>query len=323
MLRLDRGDGSVGFGEASVVDWLGSGGSARDVARALDSLCERVAADRPSPQTLLRLTLDDGLPSAVRAGLQTALLDAEARAKGTSVAELLGAESDAALPISALVGEGEPEAMAREAAAWVARGYAGVKLKVGRDAEADLRRARALREAIGPAAELRLDANRAWSHTEAMANLARLRAVAPAFVEEPCDPEAAGETDPAEWQALRALVPVAADESIADDGDLERALERRSCDVLVVKLERVGGPLPALHLAARARAAGLAVVFTDSIESEVGRAATVHVARAAYRSETEAQALGLGGLFLLQGADGEAECRAIGPGLGAVEGVWR
>src|SRR5207248_1657719 len=47
-------------------------------------------------------------------------------------------------------------------------GFTHLKLKVGGDLETDLRRARLVRDAIGPAHRLSLDANQAWGVDEAI-----------------------------------------------------------------------------------------------------------------------------------------------------------
>lgn len=51
---------------------------------------------------------------------------------------------------------------------WVAAGIGSVKMKVGRDREDDLRRVRAVRDAIGPAVELFVDANGAYTRKDAL-----------------------------------------------------------------------------------------------------------------------------------------------------------
>ena len=63
------------------------------------------------------------------------------------------------------------------------------KLKVGRDLDDDLRRARIVREEIGPERVLVLDANQAWSLDEAIAAMAELKAVDPWWIEEPTCPD--------------------------------------------------------------------------------------------------------------------------------------
>jgi muconate cycloisomerase len=114
-------------------------------------------------------------------------------------------------------------------------------------------------------------------------------------------------------------VRVALDESVRNRADLGRAITRGGFQVLVLKLERAGGPLAALAMAEVAAAAGIEVVFTDSIESPVGRAATAHVAAAAQRhTGFEPRPLGLGGLLLLDDAPKSPRPAFVvdGPGLG-------
>ena len=85
---------------------------------------------------------------------------------------------------------GYPEATlperAREA---LADGFTHLKLKVGADLESDLRRARLVREAIGPANRLSLDANQAWGVEQAIEAIKALSVVDPWWIEEPTSPD--------------------------------------------------------------------------------------------------------------------------------------
>ena len=71
----------------------------------------------------------------------------------------------------------------------IAQGWSHFKLKVGADIEDDLRRARLMREEIGPDRLLMLDANQRWDVTEAIVAIRRLGAVAPWWIEEPTSPD--------------------------------------------------------------------------------------------------------------------------------------
>jgi len=75
---------------------------------------------------------------------------------------------------------------AREA---TAAGFTHLKLKVGGDVESDLRRAQAVRDAIGPELRLSLDANQAWGVDEAIAAIQVLSVVDPFWIEEPTSPD--------------------------------------------------------------------------------------------------------------------------------------
>jgi len=75
------------------------------------------------------------------------------------------------------------------ARAAMAAGFTHLKLKVGADPAADLRRARALRKAIGADGHLMLDANQVWSIGQAIDAMRPLAEVNPWWIEEPTSPD--------------------------------------------------------------------------------------------------------------------------------------
>lgn len=71
----------------------------------------------------------------------------------------------------------------------VAAGWTHFKQKVGGDIDDDMRRAAIIREEIGPDRVLMMDANQVWDVDEAIANMARLKAFNPWWIEEPTSPD--------------------------------------------------------------------------------------------------------------------------------------
>jgi L-fuconate dehydratase len=71
----------------------------------------------------------------------------------------------------------------------MAAGFNDLKMKVGGDPTADLRRARILRAAIGPDRRLMLDANQVWGVEEAITAVKALAEVDPWWIEEPTSPD--------------------------------------------------------------------------------------------------------------------------------------
>jgi L-fuconate dehydratase len=78
------------------------------------------------------------------------------------------------------------QALAKQA---MAAGFTDLKLKVGGDLSSDLRRARILREAIGPERRLMLDANQVWGVDQAITAVKALAEVDPWWIEEPTSPD--------------------------------------------------------------------------------------------------------------------------------------
>jgi L-fuconate dehydratase len=71
----------------------------------------------------------------------------------------------------------------------LAEGWTHFKLKVGGDGADDLRRARLVREMIGPDCKLSLDANQKWDVEEAIERTRNLAGVKPWWMEEPTSPD--------------------------------------------------------------------------------------------------------------------------------------
>jgi L-Ala-D/L-Glu epimerase len=89
--------------------------------------------------------------------------------------------------------------------------------------------------------------------------------------------------DVAGLRRLRALLPIAADEALGAEGAPEALLdgeEGPAADLFVLKLPVLGGVLPALKLAARARSRGVGAVVTSAMDGAVARAAGAHLALA-------------------------------------------
>ena len=254
LVVLVRQDGLTGRGEAAPLPWLGT-----------ETVPQCEQALRETPPTFAGLDQLLRTPSA-RCGLEQALLDLRAQREGVPLCRLLHPAAPFAVPCSALLSAGPLDELVEEARRAVAEGFATLKLKVGQPD--DLARATAVRAAVGPGTRLRLDANGAWDDQTA---LLWLRALAPLDVELCEQPSAT-------LQGLRGATPVrvAADELLLTDP--EAALDR--ADVLVLKPMLLGGLLPALELARRARARGLLAFATTSLEGAIGRAGAAHLAAA-------------------------------------------
>jgi O-succinylbenzoate synthase len=149
------------------------------------------------------------------------------------------------------------------------------KVKVaepGQTAAEDLARVEAVRDALGPGGAIRVDANAAWDVDTAVARIAELDRVGLEYVEQPC----------ATLEELAALrrridVRVAADEVVRRSDDPLRVDLREACDVVVLKVQPLGGVRAALRVA---DAHGLPCVVSSALESSVGIAAGVALAAA-------------------------------------------
>ena len=127
-------------------------------------------------------------------------------------------------------------ARAREA---LDAGFTHLKLKVGGDLESDLRRAKLVRDAIGPDHRLSLDANQAWGVDEAVTAIRRLAEVDPWWIEEPTSPD-----DILGHQRIReavAPVRIATGEHVQNRVVFKQLLQLGAIDACQLDCCRLGG----------------------------------------------------------------------------------
>ncbi|MDR7382697.1 o-succinylbenzoate synthase [Promicromonospora iranensis] len=139
---------------------------------------------------------------------------------------------------------------------------------------AEVERVAAVREALGPDGALRIDANAAWTTDEALAHLVEIDRAAGGleYVEQPC-----AEVEDLALVRRKQDVPVAADESIRRASDPLRVVREEAADIVVLKVQPLGGVRACLELAEQV---GLPVVVSSALESSVGLAAGVALAAA-------------------------------------------
>ena len=182
------------------------------------------------------------------------------------------------VPVNATV----PAVPAGEVAGILARydGCTTAKVKVaelGQRVQDDVDRVAAVRDAMGPSARIRVDANGGWTVDEATDALRRLAAYGLEYAEQPC-------ADVEELASLRITlarngidVLVAADESIRKAEDPMRVVREEAADVIVVKVAPLGGVRSALDVA---QECGLPTVVSSALDTSVGIRAGLALAAA-------------------------------------------
>jgi L-alanine-DL-glutamate epimerase-like enolase superfamily enzyme len=300
-------EGRTGHGEAAPLEPY-DGVSADRVLEALHAYRDVLAARAPgSAGTMLdACRAVDELPQAL-AAIDLAMWDLVGKRTGRPVCALLAESPARTVRVNASVAAQDPDEAAAAARAAVAAGYATVKLKVGMDG--DLERIARVRDALGPAALLRIDANGAWTVAQAERALAAFAAFALELVEEPVRGLEA-------TRELRARVParIAIDETAATPG----ALTARVADAVCLKISRCGGIGGLLAAASLVRATGAEVYLSSTYDGPRGIAAAVHAAAAL----APLPACGLATLELFEDPPGALAVSAgeiavpTGPGLG-------
>jgi L-alanine-DL-glutamate epimerase-like enolase superfamily enzyme len=182
-----------------------------------------------------------GITATAISALDVALWDLKAKLLGVCLADLLGRAHEA----TPIYGSGgltsyTQDELCAQLAGWVAEGIPRVKLKVGRDPRVDPQRVRAVREAIGPEAELFVDANGAYSRTQALAMAQEFSAAGVTWFEEPVS-----SNDLDGLRLLRDRAPAGMDIAAGEYGYepvyFRRMLDARAVDVLQADVTRACG----------------------------------------------------------------------------------
>lgn len=236
-------DGRTGFGEADPFSSPWYTGETIDTCwRALrDFLLPRVLDhDLHDPDQLDALIRPVRGNQTAKAGLSQAIWDLYAREKECAIGTLFGAvrKRVAAGAVIAAAGPDQAVAMIEQL---LPAGYKRFKLKVSRQND------RALLDAVRsrfPELPLMADANSAYTLKD-LNHLKQLDTYHLQMIEQPL-----GETDLVDHARLQRAIttPVCLDESIRTGDDARAALELGSCQVITVKMARVGGWTEAIRI---------------------------------------------------------------------------
>lgn len=215
-----------------------------------------------------------------RAAIDMALHDAQGRANGKPVVELLGRVHEA-LPTSITIGVKDVPDTLTEAREYLGRGFRVLKVKIGENVDLDVERLAKLRELVGRDLPLLADANVGYTANTLTTFLAKTRDLDVRLVEQPLPPEAiAAQTQLPPHDVARLV----ADESLHDEADAERLARTPLLPfgLFNIKLMKCGGITPALGIARIANDRGLGLMWGCMDESVVGIAAALHAAFASH-----------------------------------------
>ena len=196
-----------------------------------------------------------GLLHCALSPLDIAVWDAAGKTLGQPLHRLLGGYRDR-LPTYASDGlwySLSPDELGAAARRHVEAGFGAVKLRLGKEAtpEAEARRVRAVRQAVGGDVRIMVDATESWSLIRARHAGRVLQEAGIAWLEDPVH-----HLDVAGLAELRSRleVPIAAGEHLYHLDAFRTLLEARAVDVVILDLARVGGVTPWRKIAALAQA---------------------------------------------------------------------
>ena len=272
-LRLVTDAGHVGYGCAAP-DLAVTAETAEDVEVAIrDVITPALTGARPFHYARIVEELREPLRSSALAMVDNALYDLVARAAGVPLFEFLGGfrQRIATSITIGILPVAETLVKARE---YVDAGFGIIKIKGGLDVEEDIARIRRVRDRY-PKIELRFDGNQGYTLEQALHFIGAAQPLKVEILEQPTSVN-----EEAVMGTLTRDSPIAvmADESLKTLSDAFRLTQHELTDMINIKLQKVGGIWPALHINSVAKSAANEVMVGCLDECGLGIAAGLHFA---------------------------------------------
>lgn len=279
IVRLRDSDGIEGLGEGTTIGGLAYGPeSPESIKRNIDTyLAPLLIGQEASNINALRARLARHARGNMiaKSALETALLDAQGKRLGLSVAELLGGARQTHLPVLWTLASGDTQKDIDEAELRLEqRRHCDFKLKIGaRSVAEDVAHVAAIKAALGERASVRVDVNQAWDETSAVRGIHALQEAGIELIEQPIP---AREHAGLVRLANRFRVPMLADEAVQDARDGLDLVGAGFGGAFALKIAKAGGPLGAIELGRLAQTAGIGLYGGTLLEGTIGTAASLH-----------------------------------------------
>ncbi|MFG6667841.1 muconate/chloromuconate family cycloisomerase [Halomonas sp. HNIBRBA4712] len=279
IVRMRHSDGIEGLGEGTTIGGLAYGPESPESIKCnIDTYLAPLLIGQPSSNLnnaralLARHTRGNMI---AKSALEMALLDAQGKRLGLSVAELLGGVRQEHMPVLWTLASGDTakdidEAMLR----LEQRRHCDFKLKIGANpVDHDVRHVAAIKNALGDRASVRVDVNQAWDESTAVRGIQALQDAGIELIEQPIG---AREQVGLVRLANRFNVPMLADEAVLDSRDALDLISAGFSGAFALKIAKSGGIYGVLELAHVAQAADVGLYGGTLLEGTIGTAASLH-----------------------------------------------
>jgi len=277
LVRLETSDGLVGYGEGAPTPCV----TGDTIRTALAAACEMAPALLGQDPLNIGGCLDSlrqiirGNPS-VLCAFDMALYDLAGRAADLPLYAFWGG-GNREIHTDFTLGIRSPLEMAEESTAILSQGYDKIKIKLGTTRSEDVERVRRIRQTVGEAIPLRIDANQGWDEPTARMALEDMGPYVIYYCESPVP---AWDIPAMARIRARSPIPIMADEALWDAHDAIALVLANACDYFNIKLNKSGGLREALKIQSIAEGAGIRCMTGCMMESRLGLTAAAHFASA-------------------------------------------
>lgn len=280
IVRVTTDEGEIGYGEAAATAVI-TGDTKGSIACAIydfirPSLVGREIEDLDGNMKMLHNCIQKN--TSAKAAVDMALYDLYAKSCHKPLYKILGGnrnviETDLTISVNNI------EEMVRDSLEAVKRGFHILKVKVGKESRKDVERIRAIRQAVGPDIQIRVDANQGWSPKEAVYNIRQMED-ALLNIELVEQPVKAHDFNGMQYVTSQVTTPILADESVFSVEDAIHLIQKGACDLINIKLMKTGGIYEALKICAIAETYGIECMMGCMLESKLSVSAAAHLAAA-------------------------------------------
>lgn len=275
LTRVHTDEGITGIGECPPLPPLSPESQPVIIAMLKHWLIPQVIGLDPFDLELVWEKMDYVAPTypMSKAAIDIALWDIMGKSLGVPVYRLLGGSAKRRFPVVELIGLGTPEEVAKEARSLVARGYTGLRLKIG--PRHDVECVKAVREAVGDDVTLRVDGNQVYSTSQAIRVARALERFDVELFEQPTL-----------WWDFKSMamvakavnLPIMPHESLYLMSNVKTLIDLGAVGVLGLKTYRPGGGITnAKRILEMARIMNIPCLMHDDLELGVSLAAATHL----------------------------------------------
>lgn len=277
LVKITTKNGLVGYGEAAPTKYVTNETIQTCKKAFLNYLFPAIkglnVGDIATAHKIMNKTIKDA-PSA-KTAIDMAFYDIAAKNKGLPLYKYLGGKKNR-IQTDMTIGIKSPEHMAKSAKKFVKEGFSILKIKLGTTPEKDLERIKLIRDAIGPAIKIRIDANQGWKDYKTAAKIInRLEKYDIELVEQPLPKD-----DFSGFKKLKKLIniPIAADEIAQTLSDVKKLISDGSVDIVNIKLMKCAGIYHGIEIAEYCKKHNVACMIGGMCETKVAVAASAHLA---------------------------------------------
>jgi muconate cycloisomerase len=279
LVRIEAGDGTVGWGEAAAAPVM-TGETLASIVAAVNLMAPALIGRDPADLDGARAAMDGKLYGnhGAKAAIEIALYDLAGRASQQPVHALLGTKRRQRMALLTVIGGGDYDGDLEDAAKKKAAGYTAFKIKVGIESpEKDAARTRDICKVLGGGFLISSDANQGFDVAEACAYAGAVQGCGLDFFEQPVDGH---DLDGMARVAQVANgVALGADEGIHSLDDIRRHHEKKAARGVSLKAIKLGGLDGVRRAGELCERLGMNVnLACKTGESSVACAAALHVA---------------------------------------------